>query len=197
LWLHDDPTKAEDWKNKIINGINPVRSFSMFRKWAYWRDENKDKRPRAKKNLPEDRPQDVKESTESPRPRRAAAKPKMADSARTTPATTPVPDAFEGGWSQESKSAGGGNGRSTRRGGFGINMLMNYDDSGDELSEEKKVEKVSGLDSAMPSQLSRETSSPMSKPSMKREDSDSMIVVNGTPDPPRRRSVRNLRRSSG
>ncbi|KIV87046.1 hypothetical protein PV11_02617 [Exophiala sideris] len=200
LWLHDDPNKAEDWKNKIINGINPVRSFSMFRKWAYWRDENKDKRPRAKKNLPDDMPQDVKESTESPRPRRAAAaKPSKADSARTTPATTPVPETFDGGWSQESKAAGGGSGRSARRGGLGINMLMNHDSSPDELHEDINVERASGRYAATPPQYGRQVSSPMSKASLKKEDtdSDSMIVVNGTPDPPRRRSVRNLRRSSG
>jgi len=172
----------------------------MIRKWAYWRDENKDKRPRAKKNLPDDMPQDVKESTESPRPRRAAAaKPSKADSARTTPATTPVPETFDGGWSQESKAAGGSSGRSARRGGLGINMLMNHDSSPDELHEDMKMERASGRDAATPPQYGREISSPMSKPSLKKEDtgSDSMIVVNGTPDPPRRRSVRNLRRSSG
>ena len=51
-WLHADPAKALEWKDKILNGINPVRSWSMVKKWAEWRRENKDKRPRKKELTP-------------------------------------------------------------------------------------------------------------------------------------------------
>ncbi|RMD42706.1 hypothetical protein DV735_g2442, partial [Chaetothyriales sp. CBS 134920] len=47
-WLHPDPAKALEWKDKILNGINPVRSWSMVKKWAEWRKDNRDKRPRKK-----------------------------------------------------------------------------------------------------------------------------------------------------
>ncbi|RMZ89578.1 hypothetical protein DV736_g3195, partial [Chaetothyriales sp. CBS 134916] len=47
-WLHPEPAKALEWKDKILNGINPVRSWSMVKKWAEWRKDNRDKRPRKK-----------------------------------------------------------------------------------------------------------------------------------------------------
>ena len=46
LWLHDDPAKALDWRDKIINGVNPVRTWSMVKKWAEWKGKGEDKRPR-------------------------------------------------------------------------------------------------------------------------------------------------------
>ncbi|RMZ84699.1 hypothetical protein DV737_g964, partial [Chaetothyriales sp. CBS 132003] len=51
-WLHPDPAKALEWKDKILNGINPVRSWSMVKKWAEWRKDNRDKRPRKKEFAP-------------------------------------------------------------------------------------------------------------------------------------------------
>ena len=51
-WLHAEATKALEWKDKILNGINPVRSWSMVKKWAEWRRDNKDKRPRKKELTP-------------------------------------------------------------------------------------------------------------------------------------------------
>jgi hypothetical protein len=47
-WLHPDPTKAVEWRDKILNGVNPVRSWSMVKKWEEWKVTNKDKRPRKK-----------------------------------------------------------------------------------------------------------------------------------------------------
>jgi hypothetical protein len=47
-WLHTDPAKALEWRDKILNGINPVRSWSMVKKWEEWKVTNKDKRPRKK-----------------------------------------------------------------------------------------------------------------------------------------------------
>jgi hypothetical protein len=45
-WLNDDPTKALVWKNKILSSDFPVRTFSMFKKWAYWKTNGQAKRPR-------------------------------------------------------------------------------------------------------------------------------------------------------
>ena len=47
-WLHPDPAKALEWRDKIVNGVNPVRSWSMVKKWEEWKVTNKDKRPRKK-----------------------------------------------------------------------------------------------------------------------------------------------------
>ena len=45
-WLNEDPIKAEHWKEKIIHSKFPVRTFSMFKKWAFWKDNGQAKRPR-------------------------------------------------------------------------------------------------------------------------------------------------------
>ena len=45
-WLHDDPAKALEWRDKILNGVNPVRTWSMVKKWAEWKGKGEDKRPR-------------------------------------------------------------------------------------------------------------------------------------------------------
>jgi len=45
-FLHPDPTTALSWKNAILNAPNPVRSYAMKRKWAWWREGGMDKRPR-------------------------------------------------------------------------------------------------------------------------------------------------------
>ncbi|ETN41677.1 uncharacterized protein HMPREF1541_03613 [Cyphellophora europaea CBS 101466] len=47
-WLNPDPTKAAEWRDKILQGVNPVRSWSMVKKWSQWKGEGKDKRPRKK-----------------------------------------------------------------------------------------------------------------------------------------------------
>ncbi|KAJ9658085.1 hypothetical protein H2198_003923 [Neophaeococcomyces mojaviensis] len=47
-WLNDDPAKALEWKNRILNAEYPVRTWAMLRKWKEWKSENKDKRPRNK-----------------------------------------------------------------------------------------------------------------------------------------------------
>ena len=47
-WLHPDGAKALEWRDKIMNGVNPVRSWSMVKKWEEWKVTNKDKRPRKK-----------------------------------------------------------------------------------------------------------------------------------------------------
>jgi hypothetical protein len=47
-WLNPDPAKAAEWRDKILNGVNPVRSWSMVKKWAQWKDSGHDKRPRKK-----------------------------------------------------------------------------------------------------------------------------------------------------
>jgi hypothetical protein len=48
LWLHDDPETAKIWKLKVLGGSNPVRSWSMVKKWQEWKNGGKDKRPRKK-----------------------------------------------------------------------------------------------------------------------------------------------------
>lgn len=45
-FLHPDPAIARSWKTAILNAPNPVRSYAMKRKWAWWRKGGLDKRPR-------------------------------------------------------------------------------------------------------------------------------------------------------
>ncbi|ERF68799.1 hypothetical protein EPUS_06243 [Endocarpon pusillum Z07020] len=45
-FLHPDPAIALNWKHAILNAPNPVRSYAMKRKWAWWRKGGMDKRPR-------------------------------------------------------------------------------------------------------------------------------------------------------
>ena len=64
LWLHDDPAKALEWKDKILNGVNPVRSWSMVKKWAEWKGKGEDKRPRRRVEGKDGTPGSVRESIE-------------------------------------------------------------------------------------------------------------------------------------
>jgi hypothetical protein len=45
-FLHPEPAIALAWKTAILNAPNPVRSYAMKRKWAWWRKGGMDKRPR-------------------------------------------------------------------------------------------------------------------------------------------------------
>ena len=45
-FLHPDPAIALSWKTAIVNAPNPVRSYAMKRKWAWWKKGGMDKRPR-------------------------------------------------------------------------------------------------------------------------------------------------------
>jgi hypothetical protein len=45
-FLHPDPAIALVWKTAILNAPNPVRSYAMKRKWAWWKKGGMDKRPR-------------------------------------------------------------------------------------------------------------------------------------------------------
>ena len=45
-WLNADPEKALEWKNKIINGKFPARTWAMFKKWREWKSTGRGKRPR-------------------------------------------------------------------------------------------------------------------------------------------------------
>ena len=47
-WLNADPAKALRWKDKIVASKFPVRTLSMFKKWAEWRDKDQARRPRNK-----------------------------------------------------------------------------------------------------------------------------------------------------
>lgn len=191
LWLHDDPIKAEDWKKKIINGINPVRSFSMFRKWAYWKVENKDKRPRAKKNLAEN------DSSDFPKQRKTMAQPKeQVDSDWTTPSVTPAPEKAPSGSIPEASQGSGTRGSSGKKGTLGIKLLMNHDWKNN-AQREAGTEPPSRDEEEVSQQIEKDVNdSPKSGQSLKKEDSDT-IVVNGTSSTPTRRSLRNLRRASG
>jgi hypothetical protein len=199
-WLHDDPKKAEDWKHKIINGINPVRSFSMFRKWAYWKVNDQDKRPRNKKNLQDGDLKDNQDQKASPKPRRSA-KAKItaqADSTRTTPSATPVPEAANGLGSQEMKRGTGSRGGLNRKAALGNKAYKNYEESGTDDEIQVMTEKEQRYRGQIRGPRKIDTDiddSPVRRPSLTREESDSMIVVNGTP--PTRRSLRNSRRASG
>lgn len=204
-WLHEDQKKAETWKHKIINGTNPVRSFSMFRKWAYWKVTDQDKRPRNKKNLAEGDSADFPESKGSPKPSpkpRRSAKAKLtaqADSVRTTPSTTPVPEMVNGLGSQEMKRANGSRGGLGRKANMGNKPYQSYEESvtDDEIQVMAEKEQGSlGSQNREPRLMDLEVEdSPVGRPSLNREESDSMIVINGTP--PTRRSLRKSRRASG
>jgi hypothetical protein len=202
LWLHDDPVKAEDWKHKIINGVNPVRSFSMFRKWAYWKVENKDKRPRAKKNLPEEGQEASQDPDPSSKPKSTMSKPqKPSEGGRTTPSMPSGPETMNGGgvgMSPETKRgsvtrSGGSNKRS------GIKLIMNnHVAEEDELHRGTETEVGSRVEDYESSQQTVElNSSPSSRPGMKMEESDSITAVHVHNTPSTRRSLRNLRRASG
>ena len=45
-WLSDDPVRALNIKTKILQSKFPVRTFSMFKKWAFWKANDQAKRPR-------------------------------------------------------------------------------------------------------------------------------------------------------
>lgn len=45
-WLSDDPARANKMKNKILASKFPVRTFSMYKKWQYWKNNDQAKRPR-------------------------------------------------------------------------------------------------------------------------------------------------------
>jgi hypothetical protein len=45
-WLSDDPARANKMKNKIMTSKFPVRTFSMYKKWQYWKNNDQAKRPR-------------------------------------------------------------------------------------------------------------------------------------------------------
>lgn len=47
-WLGSDPVKVAKDKAQILNAKNPVRSWSMIKKWGEWADNGKAKRPRNK-----------------------------------------------------------------------------------------------------------------------------------------------------
>lgn len=39
---------ADDWRNRLVNTKNPVRSWAMLKKWGEWKTSGQDKRPRNK-----------------------------------------------------------------------------------------------------------------------------------------------------
>ena len=45
-FLHPDPQTALKWKAAIMSAHNPVRTYAMKRKWAWWKKGGMDKRPR-------------------------------------------------------------------------------------------------------------------------------------------------------
>lgn len=204
-WLHEDQKKAESWKYKIINGTNPVRSFSMFRKWAYWKVTDQDKRPRNKKNLLEGEFSGQHEQTASPK---SSPKPRQptkikftakAESSRTTPATTPMPEISNGIGSQEMKRTNGSRSNLGRKANMGNKSYKSYEDSAtdDEIQVMTEKEQRPRAGQSRGSRLmdANFDDSPVKRPSLNREESDSTIVINGTT--PTRRSLRNSRRASG
>ncbi|KAH0847164.1 hypothetical protein FOPE_00360 [Fonsecaea pedrosoi] len=210
-WLHDDPKRAEEWKHKLLNGINPVRSLSMLLKWNYWQVTNQAKRPRAKKQAaePEEAVKETEDSSESQKPRRRVTKPKRAeDSERSTPATTPAPEAVNGVATHAPKL--GVNTRATksfRRAPGAENATFRDKDLEQDKRNGTNSGKQAGTDME-PSSRGEEVAvdrngkdlnsnaSSTRRPSMKREESDSTIVIKGNA-PSTRRSLRNTRRSSG
>lgn len=48
-WLNEDPKTRQKWTKKILESKYPVRTYSMYKKWDYWRHIGEDKRPRNKK----------------------------------------------------------------------------------------------------------------------------------------------------
>ncbi|KIY01922.1 uncharacterized protein Z520_02060 [Fonsecaea multimorphosa CBS 102226] len=213
-WLHDDPKRAEEWKHKLLNGINPVRSLSMLLKWNYWQVTNQAKRPRAKKNPAEqdDSVKEIEDSSESQKPRRRVAKPKKADgSGRSTPATTPAPDFVNGVAAQAPKPglntrAAKSSRRPAGADGAEFRDKIFVQDKRNGTSGAKQP----GTETEPPSRGDDEVAMDRNgkdlngkepshrRPSMKREESDSTIVINSKSSAPStRRSLRSARRSSG
>lgn len=192
-WLHDDPAKQAEWKEKIITGINPVRSFSMFKKWSYWKDRDLDKRPRGKKEQANVGGGAAKPSTKSQKSVKSKSNAEP-DSLRTTPSTTPAREDHRKSAEVQPATA--------RRTGLNIRMLIHHND--DESEDELHAPETSGP-SPGPSPLingdsrddidQRGTHEMSARPSLSTEVSDSLIVINGSP--PLRRSMRSSRRSSG
>lgn len=92
-WLSSDPVKAEQWKNKLLDNENPIRSFAMFKKWHYWRENNQDKRPRNKNAGNEDAQPTKKDETPPTvqRSNRNATTSKMAGDVIKAPTPVPTP----------------------------------------------------------------------------------------------------------
>jgi len=221
LWLHDDPAKAEDWKHKIINGVNPVRSFSMFKKWAYWKDENKDKRPRSKKDAGH------KEVNGTGRGKRAVGRRRQhLDGIKHSSSATPVSEPVNGVVHRPSGRMARGRINSTRsrRAGWGVRNALEFEEGQDEVHPSTETEPGDRTEDEVQQQIDRELNdNPKADDDddVKTEDSESIIVVNGerpiemettgkrsqtsTPVPkkglpgmptPTRRSLRNARRGS-
>ncbi|RVX74264.1 hypothetical protein B0A52_02096 [Exophiala mesophila] len=195
-WLHDDPGKQAEWKEKIINGINPVRSFSMFKKWSYWKDRDLDKRPRGKK----DQANATSGATKTPSKPQKPVKPKpkaRTDSLQATPSTTPAQEEQSRRELDEAQQG------TARRSAMSISMFINHND--DESNGDIRAAPPSSVPSPGPDASmngdSRDymdhgrTNEMSSRPSLSTEVSDSLIVINGSP--PLRRSMRSSRRSSG
>ncbi|EXJ68676.1 uncharacterized protein A1O5_08470 [Cladophialophora psammophila CBS 110553] len=211
-WLHDDPKRAEDWKQKLLNGVNPVRSLSMLLKWNYWQVTNQAKRPRAKKNAaePEESVKESEDTSESQKPKRRVVKQKKADdSEKTTPATTPAPEAVNGVAAQATKLGVNTRAAKSSRRGVGVESITFKDrvlpqDKRNGPSGGKQV----GTETEPPSRGEEEVAPERNdkdlggnersfrRPSMRTEESESTIVVKGNA-PLTRRSLRSARRSSG
>ncbi|EXJ92046.1 hypothetical protein A1O3_00596 [Capronia epimyces CBS 606.96] len=207
LWLHDDPDQAEDWKEKIINGVNPVRSFSMFKKWAYWKAANKDKRPRGKKNLPDNQPD------ETSKPKRAPTKPKARSAnGRIILPTAPIDGTIEVLGARETvKRAVGTKKEWNRSGQLEVKHPLNHDEAEEDQEEEEEekgkdddhqplrsdMEMIQGSRTQADVSWQNDTElndSLCSRASLKQEESDSITVDDITP--PKRRSLRKTRRTS-
>ncbi|KIW34510.1 uncharacterized protein PV07_01286 [Cladophialophora immunda] len=213
-WLHDDPKRAEEWKHKLLNGINPVRSLSMLLKWNYWQVTNQAKRPRAKKNPAEldESVKEIEDSSESQKPRRRVTKPKKVDdSERSTPATTPAPEAVNGVAMQNTKlGVHTRAAKSARRAAGAENAIFRDTVFVQDKRNGASGGKQAGTETEPPSRGEEEVAgdrngngkdlnsngSPLRRPSMKREESDSTIVIKSSA-PSTRRSLRSARRSSG
>ncbi|EXJ93790.1 hypothetical protein A1O1_02183 [Capronia coronata CBS 617.96] len=194
LWLHDDPNQAEDWKEKIVNGVNPVRSFSMFKKWAYWKAENKDKRPRSKKTPAANQ---ANEATDDAKPKRTPTKLKLrADYGGTPPSIAPMAETVDVAEAQDNaKPAGRSKKESNRQGPVGIKHLMNHDEEEDGVQAELATEQESRQEHAVSVENGVQLNGGSGwRPGLKKEESDSISVADITP--PKRRSLRNTRRTS-
>jgi hypothetical protein len=219
-WLNDDPKKAQKWATELLKpDKTAVRSFAMYKKWGYWRNEGLDKRPRAKDSKSRDgTPHPNGDDGDKYNPRPTSRKPRgsraLASGTATPMSTsTPAPDiAQQDGTVDDAstsppktrpvraartKSAIGVKDES-RQGNTKTNGVSNGDhhSTPDQDTESSVDEKAStGSDSKQASRSSRR------RPRIMHETSSSTIMVNSEPSQvdgstPTKRVTRSTRNAS-
>jgi hypothetical protein len=89
LWLNDDRATADMWCAKLLANQHPTRSFAMYMKWGYWKENKLDKRPRNKTAADGSGPKGITKRQRTRKPGTAGSS--GASTPASTPAVTPAP----------------------------------------------------------------------------------------------------------